>query len=384
MRIFTLVFAFEWAFVYLLSTLTFSHLNVRSNKDHKHNHLPINSSSSDYIKTTSTHLFPSQLNLIAQKKEKILSMAINLADFFILFISLSSILSVALSSPPPGHDLNWWCNQTPNPEPCKYFMSHRGPPHFAPKTKSEFRKLAVQLAMERALNAETHTKGLGSKCRNEREKSAWADCLKLYESTILQLNQTLDTNRKCTEFDEQTWLSTALTNLETCRAGFAELGVSNFVYPLMSNNVSKLIRNTLALKNNGSLEKKTYKDGFPTWVSPSDRKLLQSSTPAVNLVVAQDGSGNYRSIKAALDAASKRSGSGRFVIRVKSGAYRENLEIGNKMKNIMLLGDGLKNTIITGSRSVGGGSTTFNSATVGKDFTLPLFFLHYCYQIKNG
>jgi pectinesterase len=32
----------------------------------------------------------------------------------------------------------------------------------------------------------------------------------------------------------------------------------------------------------------------------------------------------------------------------------------------MLVGDGLKNTIITGSRSVGGGSTTFNSATVGK------------------
>lgn len=291
-------------------------------------------------------------------------MAIKLADFFILFLSLSSILSVALPSPPPGHDLDWWCNQTPNPEPCKYFMSQRGPHHFAPKTKSEFRKLAVQLAMERALNAETRTKGLGSKCRNEREKSAWADCLKLYESTILQLNQTLDTNKKCTEFDEQTWLSTALTNLDTCRAGFAELGVSNFVYPLMSNNVSKLIRNTLALKNNGSFEKKTYKDGFPTWVSPRDRKLLQSSTPAVNLVVAQDGSGNYRSIKAALDAASKRSGSGRFVIRVKSGVYRENLEIGNKMKNIMLLGDGLKNTIITGSRSVGGGSTTFNSATV--------------------
>ena len=52
---------------------------------------------------------------------------------------------------------------------------------------------------------------------------------------------------------------------------------------------------------------------------------------------------------------------------MKSGVYKENIEIGNKMKNIMLVGDGLKNTIITGSRSVGGGSTTFNSATVGED-----------------
>ncbi|XP_028097225.1 pectinesterase 2-like, partial [Camellia sinensis] len=134
----------------------------------------------------------------------------------------------------------------------------------------------------------------------------------------------------------------------------------------MSNNVSKLISNTLAI-NNGSTEKQTYKEGFPAWVSPGNRKLLQSSSPAANLVVAQDGSGNYKTIQAALDVAVKRSGSGRFVIHVKSGVYKENIEIGNKMKNIMLVGDGLKNTIITGSRSVGGGSTTFNSATVGED-----------------
>ncbi|THF94563.1 pectinesterase 2-like [Camellia sinensis] len=282
-------------------------------------------------------------------------------EIFILFISFSSLFCSALSSL-SSDDINQWCDKTPYPEPCKHFMSN-GSHNFAPKEKSEFRKMAMQIAMERALKAETHTKWLGSKCRNEREKTAWSDCLKLYESTILQLNHTLDPNTKCSDFDAQTWLSTALTNLETCRAGFIELGVSDFMLPLMSNNVSKLISNTLAI-NNGSNEKQTYKEGFPTWVSPGDRKLLQSSSPAANLVVAQDGSGNYRTIQAALDAAAKRSGSGRFVIRVKSGVYKENIEIGNKMKNIMLVGDGLKNTIITGSRSVGGGSTTFNSATV--------------------
>ncbi|XAR71805.1 Pectinesterase [Bertholletia excelsa] len=93
-------------------------------------------------------------------------------------------------------------------------------------------------------------------------------------------------------------------------------------------------------------------------------KLVQAAQPGANLVVAQDGSGNYRTIKAALDAAAQRKGSGRFVIRVKSGIYKENLEIGNKMDNIMLVGDGMRNTVITGSRSVKGGSTTFNPATV--------------------
>ncbi|KAI8007217.1 Pectinesterase 2 [Camellia lanceoleosa] len=278
-------------------------------------------------------------------------MAIKFELLFILFVSFSSFLSSA-SSTVASDDINQWCNKTPYPEPCKYFMSN-GSHNFVPKQKSEFRKMAMQIAMERALNAETHTKWLGSKCRNELEKNAWSDCLKLYESTILQLNNTLDPNTKCSDFDAQTWLSTALTNLETCRAGFIELGVSDFMLPLMSNNVSKLICNTLAI-NNGSTEKQTYKEGFPTWVSPGNRKLLQSSSPAANLVT----------IQAALDVAAKRSGSGRFVIHVKSGVYQENIEIGNNMKNIMLLGDGLKNTIITGSRSVGGGSTTFNSATV--------------------
>ncbi|KAK6155850.1 hypothetical protein DH2020_010098 [Rehmannia glutinosa] len=150
--------------------------------------------------------------------------------------------------------------------------------------------MAVQLALERAITADRNTKALGHKCRNEREKAAWADCVKLYEDTIEQLNRTIDPNTKCTDFDAQTWLSTALTNLETCRTGFAELGVADFVLPLMSNNnVSKLICNTLALGNNGTTHETSgyYKDGFPMWVSPGDRRLLQALAVRPNVVVAQ-------------------------------------------------------------------------------------------------
>ncbi|KAK4489437.1 hypothetical protein RD792_005246 [Penstemon davidsonii] len=226
--------------------------------------------------------------------------------------------------------------------------------------------MAIELALQRAIRAEGNTKTLGPKCRNEREKAAWADCMKLYQNTILQLNKTIDPNTKCTDFDAQTWLSTALTNIETCRTGFVELGVSDFVLPLMSNNVSKLICNTLALGDNETTHETTnyYKNGFPSWVPPGDRRLLQSSSVRPNVIVAQDGSGNVRTIRAALDAAARRSGNGRFVIQVRRGVYRENLDIGNGLRNIMLVGDGMTNTIITGSRSVGGGSTTFNSATV--------------------
>ncbi|CAA0834596.1 Probable pectinesterase/pectinesterase inhibitor 17 [Striga hermonthica] len=115
--------------------------------------------------------------------------------------------------------------------------------------------------------------------------------------------------------------------------------------------------------NTNSSIHETYGYGFPAWVPPRDRRRLLQAGVRPNVVVAQDGSGNYRTIRDALDAA-RRSGSGRFVIHVRRGVYRENLEIGNSLRNIMLVGDGMRDTVITGSRSVGGGYTTFRSATV--------------------
>ncbi|KAK4837148.1 hypothetical protein QYF36_003168 [Acer negundo] len=299
--------------------------------------------------------------------------------FFLLFISFFICFSSspAFSTSVSTGGIDYWCNRTPNPKTCKYMLEqqnhhYKSRSFLQPKSKTEFKKMALELAMEHALTAQSHNKWLGSKCRNNKEKAAWTDCLKLYQDTIVQLNQTLDPTIKCTDFDAQTWLSTALTNMETCRDGFVELGVSDYVFQLMSNNnVSKMISNILALNNNASSSSLTtsfkvpetnYRDGFPRWVKPGDRKLLQTLSISPDLVVAQDGSGDFRTVNAAIDAAAKRSGSRRFVILVKRGVYEENVDI--KLKNITLVGDGLRFTIITGNRSVGGNSTTFNSATV--------------------
>lgn len=287
----------------------------------------------------------------------------------LLFVS---VLLVTFVSPSLCYNngINWWCSKTPFPNTCRNFMRHA----HLPKEKSQFKKTTVHIALEQSFKAQSHNKWLGSKCRNDKEKAAWTDCLSLYQETITLLNQTLDPTIKRTDYDVQTWLSSALTNLETCRAGFADLNiVSGYVLPLiMSNNVSELISNALAIQN-GSIPPKAEGDGFPRWVSGGDRKLLQSSSPAADLVVAQDGSGDYKTITEGLKAVADRSGmERRFVIHVKTGVYKENLKIGSKWKNIMLIGDGLRLTVITGSRSVGGGSTTFNSATVGTDLSLSL------------
>lgn len=57
---------------------------------------------------------------------------------------------------------------------------------------------------------------------------------------------------------------------------------------------------------------------------------------------------------------------GYFIIYAKQGYYEEYIVIPKHKKNIMLLGDGINLTVITGNHSVIDGWTTFNSSTFGK------------------
>lgn len=108
-------------------------------------------------------------------------------------------------------------------------------------------------------------------------------------------------------------------------------------------------------------------DGFPEWVSPTDRKLLQTPTSSVNAnaVVAQDGSGNYLTITDAVNNIPA-GYTGRYVIYIKKGIYAEVFNISTNQENITFLGDGIGYTVITGNRNVASGLfTTYRSATVG-------------------
>ncbi|PIN16000.1 Pectinesterase [Handroanthus impetiginosus] len=258
-------------------------------------------------------------------------------------------------------------------------MGHN-PGRYDAKSEEDFRTMTIVAALERAVEAQTLATKLGSRCRSKRKILVYRDCNNLIDNTILQLNSTLQsiqTNQSYTNFDVQTWLSTALTNIEICQSGSRDLNVTKFNSPILSGNVSELISNSLAtngaLLGNSSATASTeyvHSGGFPAWVSAGDRRLLRDLELAsrANVVVAQDGSGNFRSIQAAINyATARRVGNGRVVIYVKRGVYRENILISRTMNKVMLVGDGLRYTIITGSRSVSAGFTTYSSATFGID-----------------
>ncbi|GKD74582.1 pectinesterase-like protein, partial [Tanacetum coccineum] len=137
--------------------------------------------------------------------------------------------------------------------------------------------------------------------------------------------------------------------------------------------ITRQVSNSLALlkKINGT-SSETFTNRvdtssqFPKWVKRGDRKLLQTTTTnetTYNLIVAQDGSGNYATINEAVNAAPNASTT-RFVIYIKAGAYYEYVEVINKKRNLMFVGDGIGKTLIKGNRNVVDGWTTFRSATV--------------------
>lgn len=90
-----------------------------------------------------------------------------------------------------------------------------------------------------------------------------------------------------------------------------------------------------------------------------------------DVVVAADGTGNFSRVQDAVDSVPPKSQS-RYVIHIKKGLYREYVQIPADRWNVVLLGDGIDQTIISGSRNAQDGWKTHESATVSKFEALEL------------
>lgn len=198
------------------------------------------------------------------------------------------------------------------------------------------------------------------------------DCVQLFELSvdrILGSVVALQNMSSRSIEDAHVWLSSVLTNHVTCLDGLVES-----VRTTMDPGLKELILRAraslamlVAVSPLKTREMEPLNGEFPSWVRSGDRRLLQVSAKEeikANVVVAKDGSGNYKTVKEAVESAPN-NGKNRYVIYVKKGKYKENVEIGKKKKNVMIVGDGMNSTIITGSLNFIDGTTTFKSATVG-------------------
>ncbi|CAM6078027.1 unnamed protein product [Sphagnum tenellum] len=196
------------------------------------------------------------------------------------------------------------------------------------------------------------------------EQSALSSCLLVLQGSQDLLEASLHplSNLDPSTFEQQitdslTWVSAALTFHTTCLDGYEGVYGSATKDSLLSEaqGVTSVLADAVS-------------EGFPEWMGREDRRILKTSSTTnltlVNAVVAKDGSGQYHTVQAAINAAPQNSAS-KWTIRVKAGLYNEIVTIPSTATNLVLMGDGAGQTVITGNLSVGGSNvTTYLSATV--------------------
>ncbi|TKY72935.1 Pectinesterase/pectinesterase inhibitor PPE8B [Spatholobus suberectus] len=101
---------------------------------------------------------------------------------------------------------------------------------------------------------------------------------------------------------------------------------------------------------------------FPSWVEAGDKMLLQGNGVHADAVVAADGTANFTKVRDAVQAAPEYTMK-RYVIYIKKGVYNENVEINKKKWNLVMIGDGIDATVISGNLSYSKNLTTFKTAT---------------------
>ncbi|XXG84311.1 hypothetical protein AAC387_Pa10g1850 [Persea americana] len=316
--------------------------------------------------------------------------------FFFLFLS-KSLADIAPSTPITPTTA---CNSTPDPRFCKSVLPTAGSSNLYDYGRFSVRR---SLSVARRFTALVDGYLKHSSSLTQTAVRALEDCKLLSElntdflsSAASTLNSTNTLQTMQTD-DVQTLLSAILTNQQTCLDGLqatsSAWSIKNSLYTPLSNG-TRLFSVSLALFTHAwaPKQKKVQRphshpgrnllplqiDRLSLAKFKTGRKLLQSLTPdgvVVRdiVVVAQDGSGNYTNIQDAVAAApnNTKNNDGFFLIYVEAGVYEEYVSIAKNKKNIMMLGDGINQTVITGNRSVVDGWTTFNSATfavVGQRF----------------
>ncbi|KAJ1397967.1 Pectinesterase, catalytic [Sesbania bispinosa] len=243
-------------------------------------------------------------------------------------------------------------------------------------------------------------------------KMALEDCKDLLQSAIQELQASgvlvqesnlQDINQRAAEL--KNWLGAVVAYQQSCLDGFNTDGEKEVQTKLQSgslDNVGKLtglaldivsgitkilsaVDLNLALKPASRRLLEVDHEGYPTWFSASDRKLLEMISQGVggansghstggglmpNAIVAKDGSGQFKTILDAINSYPKNH-QGRFIIYVKAGIYDEYILVDKKKPNILLYGDGPTKTIITGRKNFHEGVKTMRTATfstVADDF----------------
>ncbi|MED6161762.1 hypothetical protein PIB30_063837 [Stylosanthes scabra] len=280
------------------------------------------------------------------------------AIVIIIFSNLASSLASSSSS---------ICDLTPYPAFCKSNSPSRG--------RSDIHSYG-RLFARKSLTSSTRFRSLVSRylkhpSRNNLSDSmvlALKDCYLLsdlnvdfWTNTLNTINSTDTLSSSEDEDSLHSMISATLTNHDTCLDSLRQATTTHQDESLISSISNGTMFYSISLA--------FFKHGWGRGRGRG-RKLVQLDfagdvTVSQTVVVNPDGSGDYTTINDAVGAApnNTRGINGFFVIYVVAGVYEEYVYIPKTKQYLMMIGDGINQTIVTGNRSVVDGWTTFNTAT---------------------
>ncbi|XP_058006586.1 probable pectinesterase/pectinesterase inhibitor 13 [Hevea brasiliensis] len=195
-------------------------------------------------------------------------------------------------------------------------------------------------------------------------KLALEDCKELLDDAVQELQasfalvgeSTLHTmDQRIAEL--QNWLSAVVTYQQTCQDQFGDRN-SQYKTSMKDGMIDagQLTSNALAI------------------YTGMNRRLLVTqdiSTIKSNVIVALNGSGDFKTITEALGSIPPKNVAP-FIVYVKAGIYKDYVSVDKKMVNVFMYGDGPLKTVVTGSHRSKTGYKTMRSCTfeaLGEGFT---------------
>ncbi|KAM6544898.1 hypothetical protein CsatB_025634 [Cannabis sativa] len=261
-------------------------------------------------------------------------------------------------------------------------------------------KAVLNSTIQRVLVAVDKSSVLSQNTTSAPHKMSLEDCKDLLDFAVDELQASFSTvgdsdlhTVKDREAELMNWLSAVISYQQTCLDGIQDPELKSD----MTNNMldaSQMTSNALAIVSGISSILGAFdinfsnltshfnptsttsrrlmeapvddKDSsYPQWLSAADRKLLATrggGNLRPNVVVAKDGSGQYKTIAGAL-ASYPKNHRGRYVIYVKAGIYDEYITVAKDQVNVFMYGDGPRKTIVTGRKSFRDGVSTFKTAS---------------------
>ncbi|KAL2528254.1 putative pectinesterase/pectinesterase inhibitor 51 [Forsythia ovata] len=310
---------------------------------------------------------------------------------FLLFFYLSSSTSarhqthkpsVKLSPPNPSDNIiREACKASRDPPTCEASLvqSNRVPPD---ATVLQVIQSAMWVSAQNLEKAKSMVgEILNASTGNLNRSNAAKTCLEVLHYSEYRMALTNEALPRGKIKDGRAWMSAVLVFQYDCWSALKYVNGTSQVDKTMAflNSLIGLSSNALGMMFNydnfgektGSWgPPKTERVGFWEGGSDSSGAGFVGGVPKglkPDVTVCDRGGCDYKAIQDAVNAAPDNAGPGnRFVIWIKAGVYQETVRVPLEKKNVVFLGDGMGETVITGSMNVGQpGMSTYNSATVG-------------------